>query len=175
MRRLLIVGLIVCAAAPGLLAVAGSGSPGDGSAEGGVSPAVEELLTYGAETYHWNCSVCHGVNGGGIEEARLSFPEDHRNCARCHRPSNRIVQPLDRPIVDNDMFSIGDPPALHPTARRSSTLAGTASPDVLFEYLRTTMPRYDPGRLSDAEYRALTAFLLDMNGRRAEVASLVGR
>jgi len=135
---------------------------------------VAALLAAGEDAYARNCSVCHGPTGGGIEEARLRFPPEERRCTRCHRPSNPVVQPLDRPFVDNDMFSIGDPPPLHPTPERPTALASVAAPQALQDYLSRTMPRYDPGRLSDAEYRALTALLLAMNGRGDELAALAG-
>lgn len=139
------------------------------------SPAPAEpgaYLTAAEELYAWNCAVCHGATGGGLEEAKLAFPEDHRDCTRCHRPSNRVVQPLDQPFNDHDMFSLGTPPALHaelPTAAASGAtgapLASVAPPAALHAYIAQTMPRYDPGRLSDDDYWALTAFLLELNGR----------
>lgn len=138
---------------------------------------VARYLEHAEELYAWHCAVCHGATGGGLDEAKLAFPRDHRECTRCHRPSNRVVQPLDQPFVDNDMFSIGDPPALHATGAGSggggaAPLASVASPEALQAYLAATMPRYDPGRLSDEEYRALTAFLLEINGRHDEAAGL---
>ena len=169
MKRLLPAILAAVALAPGLVALAGSGA-----AAGDDSVPADPVVAAGAELYAWNCAVCHGATGGGIEEARLAFPEDDRRCTHCHKPSNRIVQPLDQPFVDNDMFSVGEPPALHPTQERPLALAGTLSPEALFTYLRETMPRYDPGRLTDDEYRALTAFLLDMNGRSAEMPDAAG-
>lgn len=143
-------------------------------ASGAADDPVAALLAAGEDAYARNCSVCHGPTGGGIEEARLRFPPEERRCTRCHRPSNPVVQPLDRPFVDNDMFSIGDPPPLHPTPERPTALASVAAPQALQDYLSRTMPRYDPGRLSDAEYRALTALLLAMNGRGDELAALAG-
>ncbi|HZW27641.1 MAG TPA: c-type cytochrome [Trueperaceae bacterium] len=143
------------------------------SADVPANGQVAALVAAGEESYAWNCAVCHGAGGGGIEEARLRFPPDERRCTRCHRPANRAVQPLDRPVVDNDMFSIGEPPALHPTEERPAPLAAVAAPEALHAYLAATMPRYDPGRLSDEEYWALTAFLLDMNGRAAELPRVV--
>lgn len=163
MRRLILVGLVALVAAPGLLALAGPGGPAS------QTRAAADPASAGAELYAWNCAVCHGATGAGIEEARLAFPEEHRRCTHCHRPNNRVVQPLDTPFIDNDMFSIGEPPALHPTTDRPVTLASSADPSALFAYVKATMPRYDPGRLTDDEYWALTAFLLEMNGRAGEV------
>lgn len=132
-------------------------------------PEPSEHITAGEELYAWNCAVCHGATGGGLAEAKLAFPSDHRDCTRCHRPNNRVAQPLDQPFTDNDMFSIGDPPALH---GGGSSLAAVAPPAALHAYLSATMPRYDPGRLSEEEYWALTAFLLELNGRDEEAAEV---
>lgn len=134
-------------------------------------PEPPAFLAAAAELYAWNCAVCHGKTGGGLEEAKLAFPADHRICTRCHRPSNRVVQPLDQPFIGNDMFSIGEPPALH--GRDSGrALAAVAEPAALHAYIMATMPRYDPGRLSDEEYWALTALLLHLNGREEEAAAV---
>ncbi|HZJ08721.1 MAG TPA: hypothetical protein VFD39_03435, partial [Trueperaceae bacterium] len=134
-------------------------------------PAAPDFLAAAAELYAWNCAVCHGETGGGLEEAKLAFPPDHRDCTRCHRPSNRVVQPLDQPFIGNDMFSIGEPPALH-AGDSGEALAAVAEPAALHAYIAATMPRYDPGRLSDEEYWALTALLLHMNDREAEAAAV---
>jgi len=167
--RLRTAAALLALALPGALVA--SAQP---QASGAADDPVAALLAAGEDAYARNCSVCHGPTGGGIEEARLRFPPEERRCTRCHRPSNPVVQPLDRPFVDNDMFSIGDPPPLHPTPERPTALASVAAPQALQDYLSRTMPRYDPGRLSDAEYRALTALLLAMNGRGDELAALAG-
>lgn len=167
--RLRTAAALLALALPGALVA--SAQP---QASGAADDPVAALLAAGEDAYARNCSVCHGPTGGGIEEARLRFPPEERRCTRCHRPSNPVVQPLDRPFVDNDMFSIGDPPPLHPTPERPTALASVAAPQALQDYLSRTMPRYDPGRLSDAEYRALTALLLAMNGRVDELAALAG-
>lgn len=137
----------------------------DAPAAATFSAAVRE----GAAVYAYNCSVCHGPAGGGLAEARLAFPPGERHCSRCHKPNNPVVWPLSRPIVDNDMFSIGTPPALHAGGGGGTLpLAASASPETLFAYLRATMPRYHPGRQSDVEYWLLTVFLLQMNERGTE-------
>jgi mono/diheme cytochrome c family protein len=116
-----------------------------------------EVVRAGAEAYASNCAVCHGDTGLGYEEAKLSFPADHRSCTRCHRPGNvremTFAKMMER---QHDLFDVGDPPAL----RGAGTMTAFAGNDAaLFAYLRATMPRYQPGRLSDAEYEALVAFL----------------
>jgi hypothetical protein len=62
----------------------------------------------------------------------------------------------------HDLFDIGEPPRL----AGPDALAATVSPAALRAYLQAAMPRHRPGALSDGEYNALTAFLLDLNGRR---------
>lgn len=136
------------------------------------SAGYEGLLTWGQELYALNCAVCHGTTGGGLVEAKLAFPADHRNCTRCHRPNNRVVQPLTQPFEDNNMFSIGDPPALHGRADGTGGLAAVAEPSVILAYVTATMPRYDPGRLTHDEYVAITAVLLALNGRTDDIATL---
>lgn len=116
-----------------------------------------EVVRTGAETYAANCAVCHGDTGLGYEEAKLSFPADHRSCTRCHRPGNVREMSFARMMErQHDLFDVGDPPAL----RGPGTMPAFAGNDAaLFAYLRATMPRYQPGRLNDAEYEALVAFL----------------
>lgn len=142
-------------------------------AQSHAQPQYQEAVLEGAHLYAQNCAVCHGKQAGGLEEARLSFPPGERRCTRCHRPDNRVVQSLSEPLIDNDMFAVGTPPALHPTTERPDPLAATASAAALWAYLNATMPRYEPGRLSAAEYWLLTAYLLDMNGRTQAAAEAI--
>ena len=116
-----------------------------------------DVVRAGAKAYAANCAVCHGDTGLGYEEAKLSFPEDHRSCTRCHRPGNvremTFAKMMER---QHDLFDVGHPPPL----RGEGTMLAFAGNDAaLFGYLRATMPRYQPGRLSDEEYHALVAFL----------------
>lgn len=171
------------AAAAGAAAGAGSGDASAGAAAPRLTsnePLLAAALTDAAALYAMNCSVCHGPTGGGLAEARLRFPPDERNCSRCHKANNPIVQPLTSPFVDNDMFPVGNAPALHKVegatadaygadaAQAGPPLASVAAPQALFAYVKATMPRYDPGRHSDAEYWLLSAHLLAMNDRQAE-------
>jgi mono/diheme cytochrome c family protein len=120
-------------------------------------------IAFGARFYAESCSVCHGATGLGLAEAREAFPEDHRRCERCHRPGNPAVMSLaEIEARQHDLFDIGEPPALV----GGDALAATVTPVALRAYLQAAMPRHRPGALSDSEYDALTAFLLDINGRR---------
>jgi hypothetical protein len=121
-----------------------------------------EQVRRGADLYALNCAVCHGGSGLGYEEARAAFPEDHRTCTRCHRPGNPRVMSFDEMNERvHDLFDVGDPPAL----RGAGALVAFPNAAALSAYNRATMPRYEPGRLRDDEYLAITAFLLAVNGR----------
>ena len=61
----------------------------------------------------------------------------------------------------HDLFDIGVPPPLLGEA----AMAANAPPEALLAYVSAAMPRYRPGTLSDAEYAAVTEFLLELNGR----------
>lgn len=116
----------------------------------------------GERVYARYCSVCHGVTGLGLEEAREAFPEDHRRCSRCHRPGNPPTMSYEEiETRQHNMFDIGVPPPV----RGEGSMAALADRDALWQYLAATMPRWNPGSLSDAEYRAVAEFLLELNGR----------
>jgi mono/diheme cytochrome c family protein len=176
LRRTLQLSLFAVALAPALTALGG------GSTEGAPLAAA---LADAQALYAMNCSVCHGPTGGGLAEARLVFPPVDRNCSHCHKSSNPVVQPLTKPFVDNNMFPVGNPPPLRTTAPQEQrgeataavpgVMASVTSPEALFAYVKATMPRYDPGRHSDAEYWLLTAHLLNLNGRAAAVDEAVAR
>lgn len=120
----------------------------------GSSPQV----TRGAELFDLYCSACHGDTAQGLAEAQLSFPADHRDCASCHR-TNNPPQMEHTMMRYNYAFSVGDPPALH----GPDTLESFPNGFVLYHYIRATMPRPFPGMLSDDEYLAITAFLLELH------------
>ncbi len=150
-----------------------------GASAGSATPADYDAAIYGAAIadgatlYAFNCAVCHGKAAGGLADAKLSFPPEERTCTRCHRPNNRTVQSLSEPVVDNDMFAIGTPPSLVATPAHPQPLALVAEPAALWAYVSATMPRYEPGRQTPAEYWLLTAYLLDLNGRSGAAAEAV--
>ena len=147
---LLLLGLIVLVSAQGRTADAGALA---------LPETTNEQVLRGAELYDWNCAVCHGDTALGYAEAKLAFPEDHRHCTYCHKTNNPKIMAT-MPITPKNSFAIGDPPAL----RGDGTLQTFPNAAALHAYIRATMPRYEPGRLSDDEYWAITAFLLSLHG-----------
>jgi hypothetical protein len=149
-RNLGLVWLALVVAVPLTLAAP---SVADADADAGA-------LTRGAEIYAFSCSTCHGATGLGFAEARATFPSDHAACERCHAPRNP-PQMSSLEMERNQMaFSLGRPPPLaeHERLARFETAGG------LFRYLRATMPRWDPGSLSDDAYRDVTLHVLDLAG-----------
>lgn len=122
-----------------------------------------EQVLRGADLYFDNCSVCHGDTGLGLNEAKTTFPEEHRKCTRCHRPGNSKFVNWNN-IQDNNMFDLGQPAAL----RGEKALATFSNAEVLYTYIKSTMPRYQPGYLKDTEYMDITAFLIQINNALPE-------
>ena len=120
---------------------------------------TNEQVLRGAELFDYHCADCHGDTASGFNEAKLAFPEDHRRCTRCHKPNNTKIM-ANMPVTPDNSFDIGNPPDL----RGEGTLQAFPNAATLHAYMRATMPRYEPGRLSDEEYWALTAFLLSLHG-----------
>lgn len=117
-------------------------------------PVLGELPTQveiGRYQYYYNCMPCHGDRGQGLtDEWRNVWVEDHRNCwARgCHTGKSELaafyIPRVVPPVAGLNHF---------PTAQ------------ALFTFLRATQPPQRPGSLTDAEYWAVTAFLLYQSGR----------
>ena len=132
---------------------------------GGDLPSVALLHTtteqvlQGAELFDYHCADCHGDTAAGFAEAKLAFPEDHQHCTRCHKPNNTKIM-ANMPITPDNAFNVGEPSTL----RGEGALQTFPNAAALHAYMRGTMPRYEPGRLSDEEYWALTAFLLSLHG-----------
>lgn len=129
----------------------------------------------GAVLFAHHCSACHGDTGAGLDEARLSFPATHRDCTRCHRPTNPRTMSL-ADMTPRNAFDIGiAPPVVGPDV--DLTRYGTGAQ--LFAYVEATMPRPFPGSLGEDAYLAIVAFLLaangvDLPGDIASVAELAG-
>jgi len=114
----------------------------------GESPTQVEI---GRHEYYYNCMPCHGDRGQGLtDEWRRVWVEDHQNCwARgCHTGKSELAAFYIPRIV---------PPVMG--------LGHFRTAEALFEFLRATQPPQRPGTLTDAEYWALTAFLLFQSGR----------
>lgn len=117
-----------------------------------------EQVKRGAELYDLVCSDCHGDSGLGIAEGRLSFLPEHQYCEQCHKRNNASYK-RDVRLSERHSFNLGEPPAL----RGDGVLAKFSNGALLYSYLKATMPRYDPGVLSDSDYLEITAFLLALN------------
>ena len=123
-----------------------------------VDTANPQVLR-GAELYYASCAVCHGDTATGLAEARLSFPEDHQRCERCHRRNNPAQMNLGATTWRN-AFSIGEAPGLV----GGDALSAFPNASVLFSYMSATMPRPFPGKLTSEDYLDITLFLLEANG-----------
>lgn len=114
----------------------------------GESPTQVEVGRY---QYYYNCMPCHGDRGQGLtDEWRQVWVEDHQNCwARgCHTGKSELAAFYIPRVV----------PAL-------VGLSHFQTAEALFTFLRDTQPPQRPGTLTEAEYWALTAFLLFQDGR----------
>ena len=119
------------------------------------NPTQLELAEY---SYWYNCMPCHGDQGQGLTEAwRQTWSEDHRNCwdRGCHGGR----------IEDEGFFLPKTIPPVVGTERFSLLFS---DPKTLYTYMVKTHPPQEPGRLSEEEYWALTAYLLIENGLMEE-------
>lgn len=142
------------------LLIAVIAQPRERTHSSGLTPQGNAQVLLGAELYYENCSVCHGDTGLGYAEAKTAFPEEERRCEQCHRPKNppqMVMEQMDY----NFAFSLGNPPALRGDAAPHSLGNGAT----LYSYVRSAMPRPFPGTLSEKEALAITAFLLEANGK----------
>lgn len=121
---------------------------------------LEAQLERGRDVYAFSCTTCHGVSGQGFAEARSAFPADHYHCSRCHMPLNPAAMTPAEIELAQSVFSLGDPPPLDDVA----ALARFGSAAGLYGYVRATMPRWDPGRLSDEAFLDATAYVLHLAG-----------
>ncbi len=126
-----------------------------------VQPALGEFPTQvevGRYQYYYNCMPCHGDRGQGLtDEWRQVWVEDHQNCwARgCHTGKSELAAFYIPRVV---------PPAVG--------LSRFQTAEALFTFLRATQPPQRPGSLTDAEYWAVTAFLLYQSGRLSPVEQI---
>jgi len=117
-------------------------------------PTVEDpsQADTGAQLYWLNCQPCHGDVGQGLtDDWRAQYPPEDQNCwgRGCHG---------ERPYADGFTLPKFVPAVIGPQAlARFSTAAD------LHRYLSQVMPFNAPASLSEAEYWALTAFLMRAN------------
>jgi len=171
--RVAVVALFVALAAgsaAGWRTARAEGTPVDAAAvraDPGAADAAAAAAR-AAASYAFSCAVCHGATGRGFAEAVMAFPDDYRDCARCHHPQNAPQMPGSEIMGSVMAFSLGDPPTLADPERlaRFGTAAG------LLGYVRATMPRWSPGRLDDEAYLDVTAHLLRMVGWLGDDESL---
>jgi len=161
---------LVAGSAVGWRTARAEGAPIDAGApraDAGAADAAAAAARAGA-VYAFSCAVCHGATGRGFAEAVMAFPDDYRDCARCHHPQNAPQMPGSEIMGSVMAFSLGDPPPLAEPERlaRFGTAAG------LLGYVRATMPRWSPGRLDDEAYLDVTAHLLRMVGWLGDDESL---
>jgi len=120
-----------------------------------VLPESPTQVDIGRNLYYFHCMPCHGDRGQGLtDEFREIWDEDHQNCwgRGCHTGRAELEAfPIPRTI----------PAVIAPP----HTLGAFQTAEDLFTFLRATQPPQRPGALSDAEYWALTSFLLHENGR----------
>lgn len=127
---------------------------------------TDRLAERGSHIFALRCAVCHGETGGGLAEARLAFPEDHRRCESCHKPGNPDRQADMRnsfelmrgPVAVGNAFAIGEAPAL----RGPGALSAFGDPAALRAYIQAAMPRHVPGSLNAAQSKALSAFIQEL-------------
>jgi quinol-cytochrome oxidoreductase complex cytochrome b subunit len=118
-----------------------------------ILPADPTGADLGSITWWGVCMACHGDKGQGLtdEWRELAFGED-MNCwqSKCHASNH----PPEGFVLVRQV-----PPAIGPgTLKRFVTAAD------LQHYLKTKMPWWDPGSLSEEEAWQLTAFLLRSDG-----------
>lgn len=120
-------------------------------------PANPSPAERGRELYYYHCMPCHGDRGQGLTEAwRAVWVHDHQNCwaSGCHAGR-----------AGDEGFAI--PRTVPAVAGVPGALARFDTAGDLYDYLERTHPPQEPGRLSAQEYRQVTAYLLELNGRPA--------
>ncbi len=107
----------------------------------------------GAQVYWLNCQPCHGDVGQGLtDEWRAQYPPEDQYCweSGCHG---------DRPYESG--FTL---PQTVPAVIGEGALGRFVTAADLHRFVSQTMPFNAPGSLSEADYWALTAFLMRANG-----------
>lgn len=154
LRTALPIGLVTV-----LTAIIAGGAVGGAQMATPYLPGVDTSLP-GAALYEFHCSTCHGPTGLGLPESRERFPDDHRQCSRCHNPRNPAVMYEDPAGGSLAVFSLGEPTPLADPAY----LARFPHLAALEAYVRAAMPRWDPGKLTVEEARLVALYSLHLSG-----------
>jgi hypothetical protein len=115
-------------------------------------PRLEQLQA-GWEVYRLWCSACHAYSGEGLTPAWIStWGPDDQNCwqSKCHA--------LNHP---DDGFFL---PHFIPAIVGKGVLDRFGDGPTLYGYVSTLMPYQEPGVLSQEQYYAALAQVLNMNG-----------
>ncbi|MCX6082420.1 MAG: cytochrome b N-terminal domain-containing protein [Chloroflexi bacterium] len=124
-------------------------------------PANPTMAEQGAIPYWSICLSCHGDKGQGLtdEWREAGFGED-MNCwkSKCH-------------AVNHPTPGFNFPRQVPPIIG-SQTLQRFTTVDEVQKYIKTTMPWWDPGTLSEQDSWNLTAYLLRENGNLPAPAEL---
>lgn len=99
----------------------------------------------------------HESHKGNTAEVAEGAPNYVSQCAKCHGPAGRGTN--EAPAVVGEGALPLNPP---PEAKLRTGQFVTAK-DV-FDFIKTNMPKGDPGSLSDDQYYAILAFALKANG-----------
>lgn len=116
-------------------------------------PSSPSQADHGSQVYWLSCLPCHGDLGQGLtDEFRQTYPPEDRNCwtSGCHGK---------RPYANG--FTL---PATIPALIGPGTLQKFPNAAVLRAFIKTAMPFWKPGSLTDEDAWAVTAFLLRQNG-----------
>ena len=116
-----------------------------------VSPSQAD---YGAQNYWLSCMPCHGDKGQGLtDEFRTTYPPEDQNCweSGCHGP---------RPYENGFTLPKQIPALIGPDA----ALGKFSNAATLKAFIKSAMPFWKPGSLTDKETWQITAFLLRENG-----------
>lgn len=140
----------------GLLLVFGSGGAQTSSR---YLPGVDTSLP-GSALYAAHCLACHGTTGQGLAESAARFPADHQQCTRCHNPLNPPTLHEHKAPNDLAVFSLGQPTVL----ANDAYLAKFPTLAALENYVQVAMPRWDPGKLTAAEAREVSLYVLHLSG-----------
>lgn len=115
-------------------------------------PRLDQLQA-GWEVYRIWCSACHAYSGEGLTPAWIStWSPDDQNCwqSKCHS--------LNHP---DDGFFL---PHFIPAVVGKGVLDHFGDGPTLYGYVSTLMPYQEPGVLSQDQYYAVLAQVLNMNG-----------